>query len=106
MANKFKGIKTADDLLNEELKDPKFAAEYLNAYIPFEDAEDEELFLQAISKIIEIHGVTNFSKGSDIPRRTLYAAFSGTGNPRFKTLTTVLDYAGISMQFVPKKAIS
>lgn len=92
-----------DEVLENDLKDPEFAAAYLNAHLEINDEVDEELFLEAISKIIEAYGATNFSKSSNVPVRTLYSAFFEKGNPRFKTLTQVLDQVGVSLQFVPKK---
>lgn len=106
MAKKNKNFDNHEELLDEQLKNPKFASEYLSSFLPFEDDVDEELFLEALGKLIEACGATKFSKETDVARRTAYSAFSKDGNPQFKTLTKALDYFGLSLQIVPKKIVS
>ncbi|MCJ8275842.1 MAG: hypothetical protein MJK18_03300 [Bdellovibrionales bacterium] len=106
MAAKNKKFDSHEDLLSEQLKDPKFASEYLSSFLPFEDEIDEELFLEAMGKLVEACGATKFSKETDVARRTAYTAFSKAGNPQFKTFTAALDYFGLSFQIVPKNIVS
>ena len=83
MAKKHEHLMSIDSQLAQDLKDPEFAAAYLNAHLEVDDEVDEQLLLEAMAKIIEVYGATEFAKGSEIPRRTLYSAFFEKGNPRF-----------------------
>ena len=86
-----------DELLRQ-LKDPTEAAEYLNAC--YQDSE--EVFLSGLRNVVEARGgVRSVAKLSDLNRENLYRMLSERGNPKFYSLTSILDAVGISIQFAP-----
>lgn len=87
----------------EELKSPEFAAHYLNEHLSYRGKLNKELLFEAISNVIEAHGVSSISKSAKLHRRTLYSAFSQTGNPSFQTLIVVMDALGVKIKFEAKK---
>jgi probable addiction module antidote protein len=91
-------------LVKSELKNPKFAAEYLNEHMTYNGEMKQELLLQAFMNVIEAHGITNVVKKSDIARRTIYSSFKNKGNPTLATLVSLMDELGVKIKFEPKKA--
>lgn len=86
-----------DELL-KQLKDPIEAAEYLNAC--YQDSE--EVFLSGLRNVVEAKGgVRSVAKLSELNRENLYRLLSERGNPKFYSLTSILDAVGISIQFMP-----
>ena len=81
--------------LIEELKrDPKLAAEYLNAAAEDGDAQS---YLLALRTVAEAQGMAKVAKAAGVPRESIYRALSPKGNPRLSTLTAVLKAAGLRM---------
>ena len=88
-----------DELL-KQLKDPTEAAEYLNAC--YQDSE--EVFLSGLRNVVKARGgVRSVAKLSDLNRENLYRVLSERGNPKFNSLTSILNAVGISIQFAPTK---
>ncbi len=86
--------------LLKQLKDPTEAAEYLNAC--YQDSE--EVFLSGLRNVVEARGgVRAVSKLSELNRENLYRVLSERGNPKFYSLTSILDAIGISIQFTPTR---
>lgn len=86
--------------LLKQLKDPSEAAEYLNAC--YEDSE--EVFLLGLRNVVEARGgVRTVAKLSELNRENLYRVLSERGNPKFYSLTSILDAIGISIQFTPNR---
>ena len=82
--------------LIKQLKDPKEAAEYLNAC--FEDSE--EVFLLGLRNVVEARGgVSVLSKKTSLNRENLYRSLSKKGNPKFSSLSAILEALGIQLQF-------
>jgi probable addiction module antidote protein len=86
------------DLL-ARLKNPEYAAEYINAAIE----EDREVFLLALRNVAEAQGFAALAKKAHINRENLYRALSPTGNPQLSTLSTVLDVTGLQLAVQKKK---
>ena len=97
--------KSADfkKFLIEKLKDPQLAAAYLNEHFRYQGPDRKEHLLLGIKNVIEAQGFTVLSRKSGISRRTLYKAFSETGNPTVETLLTLLDTIGVSIRFETEK---
>ena len=84
--------------LLKQLKDPIEAAEYLNAC--YQDSE--EVFLLGLRNVVEAKGgVRSVAKLSELNRENLYRVLSERGNPKFYSLTSILEAVGISIQFAP-----
>ncbi len=90
------------DLLIEDLKDPKEAQGYLNAAL--EDG-DEKLFLIALKNVLESQGgLSKFSKQAHLNRVSLYKMLSHRGNPEWTSIISLLNALGIQFQLVQKKS--
>lgn len=87
------------ETLHEALKDPRDAAAYLEAALT---EEDEEGFLLALSTVAEIYGIADVAKRSGVGRESLYKTLSETGNPKLRTLVSVLHGVGLRLSFEPE----
>ncbi len=96
---KKKKLHDFDDLVLQELKDPKFAAAYLNDHLSYKGPKARELLLQALQNIAKARGYSELSRRSGISRRALYYAFSKAGNPTIDTFFALLDSIGVAIQF-------
>ena len=83
-------------ILDDKLKDPELAAEYLTA--SFE--EGPEVFLVALRDVVEVQGgVARAAELSKLNRENLYRLFSRNGNPRLSSLNSVLSALGLKITF-------
>jgi probable addiction module antidote protein len=85
------------DLL-ERLKDPEYAAGYLNAVL--EDNDDsgmEERFLIALRDVAKAYGLTRIAEDTHLNRQSLYKVLSESGNPELSTLTALLKSVGLRL---------
>lgn len=90
-----------EDLI-ESLKDPREAAEYLNAAI--EDG-NKEVFLLAMRNVaLARGGVSAVAKKARMNRESLYRMLSKKGNPELKSVFNLLHAAGLKISIEPKKA--
>jgi probable addiction module antidote protein len=85
------------------LKDPQLAVSYLNEHFRYQGPDRKKHLLLGIKNVIEAQGFSVLSRKSGISRRTLYKAFSETGNPTVETLLTLLDSIGMSIRFETEK---
>src|SRR5512132_2151690 len=83
--------------LDERLRDPAYAAEYLSAAA---DEGRRELLL-ALRDVARAQGVGHIARQAHRGRESLYKSLSGRGNPGLDTLLAVLQAAGIALQFKP-----
>ena len=80
-------------------KDPRFAAEYLNAIL--EDGDQEELML-ALRRIAEAFGgVPQLARSARLNANTLYRTLSSKCNPELKSLRAVLRAMGMQLTVRP-----
>lgn len=84
-----------DKHLYEELKDPHFAAIYLNECLK----DDKEVFLQALHDVAKTYGVSAIAKKANLNRESLYKMFKG--NPRMDTLEVFLKAIGLTLSVKP-----
>lgn len=85
--------------LLKDLKNPKYAAGYLSAALE----EGEEVFLLALRDVAQVYGgLSALSKATKLNRENLYDMLSKEGNPRFSSLTAILNKLGFSIQVSPK----
>lgn len=81
--------------LLQGLKDPKEAAEYLNAAL--EEADTPELFLLALRNVAEAHGIKKLSEEAQLNRESMYRMLSEQGNPQLSSLTAILKEIGLRL---------
>lgn len=85
--------------LLKDLKDIKYAAGYLTA--AFE--EGEAVFLLALRDVVQAQwGISALAKLTKLNRENLYDMLSEKGNPRLRSIATILDKLGLEMAFKPK----
>ncbi len=88
--------------LRNRLKDPVYAAKYLNAQLLDDDDLMIDAFLLALRDVAVAHGMTKVSKKSALGRESLYKALSKNGNPKVATLQTLLKSMGLKLVVEPK----
>ncbi|MCG5052835.1 MAG: putative addiction module antidote protein [Myxococcales bacterium] len=107
MAN-FKNSDSYDDALSESLRDPAYAAEYLNVHLAKDEGDSDEdaerLFLIALRNVARAHGVSAIAERTALGRESLYKALSAGGNPKLTTLRAVLDAMGLQLSIHPRHA--
>ena len=98
---KTKKQKTSDykEFLFKRLQDERLAAGYLTAALE----EGEEAFLLALKDVAEARGgIGPLAKRTNLNREGLYEMLSKKGNPRFSSLSAIMNALGMQLQFVPK----
>lgn len=89
------------EYLNETLQDPEQAARYINAAI--EDG-DESVLLLALRDVVDARGgMGSMAKKACLNRESLYRALGPRGNPKLKSITSLLDVLGLKLGVLPKK---
>ena len=91
------------DFVTETMKDSTEAAEYLRSSLEEYSADGNlEAFLAAIRSVAEAQGgIAGLAKKAELNRQTLYRTLSTTGNPRIKTLRSVLCSLGFRLAIEP-----
>jgi len=93
------GAKSYDEFLQEQLRDPELAAEYLTAAV---EEGSPELFLVALRNVAEAQGgIAALAEATHLNRQTMYRTLSSEGNPTFATLLTILRAVGMNLSFTP-----
>ena len=91
-----------DDLI-ESLKEPREAAEYLNAALY---DGDPEVFLLALRDVAEaLGGVGALSKKTKLNRESLYRMLSKRGNPQLQSLSVLLEALGFKLAIETKVSV-
>ena len=76
-----------------ELRDPEFAAGYLQACLEYEDVDT---FLIALRDVLKANGgMTKLAEETSLGREGLYKTLSAQGNPEFRTLEAILGALGM-----------
>lgn len=87
------------DWLIERLKDPREAAAYLEAAI--EDG-DQAVLMLALRQVAQAQGgIAKIARKSKLSREATYRMLSKSGNPELKSLTAILDAAGLRLAIRP-----
>ena len=89
--------------LSNSLKDPRTANSYLNdALQRLANDNNSEDFLLLLRQLTKIQGgMSSLSKKVGINRQNLYRTFASTGNPKFKSLATILKGLGYRISIEP-----
>ena len=99
--SKAKSRKSSDykEFLLKRLKNPEAAAGYLTASLQ----EGEQTFLLAVKDVAEAcGGIGSLAKATNLNRQGLYDMLAEKGNPRFSSLSAILNALGIRVEFKPK----
>lgn len=90
-----RGHRKFQELLDEFLEDPQFAADFLSDALQHEDVET---FLMSLRDIVRVHGsIAAIAEQADLSRGTLYNMFSATANPSLRSLLSVLNAVGYDL---------
>lgn len=82
-------------------RDPKFAAEYLNAVL--EDGDQKELMVALRYVATAFGGVPKLAEQAELNATTLYRTLSPQGNPELKSLRALLKAMGMRLSVEPIK---
>lgn len=94
------GTRPYSETLKEALKDPLDAAAYLETAL---NEEDEEGFLLALRTVAEAHGMADVASRAGVGRESLYKTLSENGNPKLRTLVSVLHSVGLRLAIAPEQ---
>lgn len=85
------------------LKDPKAAYQVLNKALKrFANDNNSDEFLFVLRQLTKIHGgMSRLSKKIGVNRQNLYRTFTHDGNPKLKSLATILKGLGYRMTIEP-----
>ena len=87
--------KSYRESLIKALKNPREAAEYLNAAL---EQEDREMFLVALRNVAEAHGgMAKLSRLAKLNRANLYKMMSEDGHPEIQSIHRVLETFGLKL---------
>ncbi len=103
MNRKKKSISYEEGLM-ERLKNPEYAAGYLETCMNDKEGNAEDLFLIALRDVAKAFGFAHIAKKAHLGRESLYKALCKEGDPRLSTLTSVLDVVGLKLSVQLKKA--
>lgn len=101
-----KRVRNYEENLSQRLKDPEYAAGYLNAVLEDKDSDQKERFLLALRDVAKAHGMTKLAGDANMAREAMYRALSESGNPEFDTLTALLDAIGLRLSVEVKRKAS
>ncbi|MGH9899979.1 MAG: addiction module antidote protein [Pyrinomonadaceae bacterium] len=83
-----------DDVIREELKDPEHAALYLSEAMK---DMDDRVFLLALRRVAEAHGMTKVAKKAERNRVSLYKTLSGNSKPQLDTIMAILSAVNLEL---------
>ena len=87
------------EYLLDPLKDPREAAEYLNAAL---EDRDPAVFLLALRHVAEAHGIGKLAGRSKLNREHAYRILSNRGNPQLSSLSALLEALDLRLAIEPK----
>lgn len=94
--------KKYQDFLLEQLQDHDFAVAYLNEALSESlkgDEESQQLFLVALRNVADAQGgIGALAKKANVGRESLYKTLSGTGNPKWHTLVSLVIALGLNLR--------
>ena len=88
-------LKTMEESLDRDLKDPEYAAIYLNDAL--QEGSPEEFYLALRNVIRARQGMSKIAEETELGRESLYKALSDSGNPQFSTIQKILSALGLQI---------
>lgn len=86
--------------LRKRLKNPRYAAAYLDAALA---DGDEAVFLLALRDVAESYGIGRLAEDASLNRESMYRMLSRQGNPRLSSLGPLLQRLGLRLSVQPIK---
>lgn len=88
------------ELLDDFLKDEKFAADFLSQAL---EEEDFSTFLLSLKDVLRVHGtISTIAEKSKVSRSTIYKLFSEKSNPELKTILSLLHTIGYDLRVIKR----
>jgi probable addiction module antidote protein len=102
MKSKQRPSRPYEEGLDERLKDPDYAIEYLNSLL---EEDDADLLLLGLRDVARAHGFAHIAEQTGLNRESLYKALSRGKNPRIGTVLDLLSAMGcrIKLEAASKK---
>jgi probable addiction module antidote protein len=89
----------SESSLYNDLKDPEFAAGYLEEVL---QEGSVNAFLIALRNVAEANGgVGQLAKATELGRESMYKTLSEDGNPQFVTIQSILKALGLKISITP-----
>jgi probable addiction module antidote protein len=88
--------------LSRRLKDPRYAAGYLNAVLQDPEAQ-MSTFLLAVADVARAHGMKDVAHKAELHRVGLHKMLRKKGNPEFRSILKILKaiHLGFSVEAKP-----
>ncbi len=91
-------LKDFNETFEQELNDPEYAASYLEYALE----DGMETFLIALREVAKANGgMSRLAEATTLGRESMYKALSEDGNPKIKTVQTVLKALGLRLSITP-----
>lgn len=101
MTTKHRPYGSYEDGLSKRLKDPRYAADYLNAVL--QDSEAElSTFLLAIADVARAHGMKDIAQKARLHRVGLHKMLRKNGNPELRSVIRILKAVHLGFAVQPK----
>ncbi|MGK7957313.1 MAG: addiction module antidote protein [Crocosphaera sp.] len=97
-------LNNMDESLDYDLKDPEYAAIYLNDAL--HEGSPEEFYLALRNVIRANQGMSQVATSTELGRESLYKALSESGNPQFSTVQKIVESLGLQISIEPLSNVS
>jgi probable addiction module antidote protein len=101
MKKKLKPYASYEEGLHKRLKDPRYAAGYLNAVLQDPEAE-MTTFLLAVADVARAHGMIEVARKAELHRVGLHKMLRKKGNPEFRSILKILKAVHLGFTVQPK----
>lgn len=88
-------LRRFEDHLHEKLRDPEYAVVYLETAL--EDSIEEFLYALREVACAQEGGLQHVAQQAKLGRESMYKSLSREGNPRIKTLDSIIDAIGLQI---------
>lgn len=95
-------LKSMEESLDRDLRDPEYAAIYLSDAL--QEGSPEEFYLALRNVIRATQGMSQIATETDLGRESLYKALSESGNPQFSTVQKIVSALGLQISIEPARS--
>ena len=92
-------LKSMQESLDRDLRDPEYVALYLNDAL--HEGSPEEFYLALRNVIKANQGMSQIAIETELGRESLYKALSESGNPQFSTVSKIVGALGFQISIEP-----
>ncbi len=103
MKSKQRASRPYEDGLDDRLKNPLYAIEYLNSIL---EENDADLLLLGLRDVARVHGFAKLAEQAGLNRESLYKALARGKNPRIGTVLDLLSAMGCRIRLERRKTSS